>query len=180
MYHIKSDKRCIKSAEIIVETLEKLLQKKPFPDITITDIQKTAGIGRSTFYRHFDTIDDVVYYSVDKYFNQLVQEYEALDPREFTQVCLKGVIEKSGEMANFLSSGHSALVTKALRKNMIEYSEIKNYNIGKEAHYSFAVFAASCIAIIKAWDEEGRQESVEELAQRLEKYLNFSELESVH
>ncbi|MBQ9075829.1 MAG: TetR/AcrR family transcriptional regulator, partial [Mogibacterium sp.] len=84
MYHVKNDKRCIRSAESIMNALEQLMAKKAFLDITITDIQKTAGIGRSTFYRLFDTIDDVVTYMVDREFEEIVRGYSMMSKRDFT------------------------------------------------------------------------------------------------
>ena len=94
MYHVKNDKRCIRSAESIMNALEQLMAKKAFLDITITDIQKTAGIGRSTFYRLFDTIDDVVTYMVDREFEEIVRGYSTMSIRDFTIDCLSGVIER--------------------------------------------------------------------------------------
>ncbi len=178
MYHIKNDKRCERSAGIIVDALACLLAKKPFPEITVTDIQRTAGIGRSTFYRHFDNIDDVVEYFVDMSFRETVRNYEELPPHEFTLACLSTVIEKGEMMMKILDAGRSAIITRSLRKNLVNM----NYPRSAEAaaEYSFAVFAASCISIIKSWDENGRKESIEELAGYLERYLDYQELNSVH
>ena len=172
MYHIKNDKRCIKSAETIVEALDQLLLKKPFLEITVTDIQKTAGIGRSTFYRHFDTIDDVVEYSVDESFKEIVKDFNEMSHRDFTIVCLRGVIESGEEMMNLLSSGRAEIVTRSFRRNLTGM-DIKST---LQAQYGFALFAASCISVIRVWNENGRKESIEELADYMERFLKFEEM----
>ena len=66
MYHIKNDKRCLKSAERIGDALRSMLDEKPLSDITVTDIQRLSETGRSTFYRLFDNIDDVLLYIAEE------------------------------------------------------------------------------------------------------------------
>lgn len=63
MYHIKKDKRSEASARKIVETFEKILFKHSFEDITVVEICQEAGIARSTFYRLFDNLQDVLDYT---------------------------------------------------------------------------------------------------------------------
>jgi hypothetical protein len=38
------------------------------------------------------------------------------------------------------------------------------------------VFASACISVIRVWDENGRKESIEELADYMQKFLDFSNL----
>ena len=176
MYHVKNDKRCIRSAESIMKALEQLMAKKAFLDITITDIQKTAGIGRSTFYRRFDTIDDVVTYMVDREFEEIVRGYSTMNIRDFTIDCLSGVIERGGILIGILSSGRSELVTRSLRENLHRSAEEAGEPDEAGLQYRFAVFASACISVIRVWDENGRKESIEELADYMQKYLDFSNL----
>lgn len=173
MYHIKNDKRCQRSAQAISEALNELLTRKSFMDITVTDIQRTAGIGRSTFYRLFDTIDDVVTYIVDKEFQEVVKGYAVLDAREFTVACLKGIIDKDDALMRFLSSGRSELITASLRKNLHEVVMQTDPSAEYEVQYRFAVFASACISVIRVWDENGRRESIEELADYIFKNLRL-------
>ena len=176
MYHVKNDKRCIRSAESIMNALEQLMAKKAFLDITITDIQKTAGIGRSTFYRLFDTIDDVVTYMVDREFEEIVRGYSTMSIRDFTIDCLSGVVERGGILIGILSSGKSELVTRSLRENLHRSAEEAGEADEAGLQYRFAVFASACISVIRVWDENGRKESIEELADYMQKYLDFSKL----
>lgn len=66
MFHIKDDRRALQSAECICGALNILLGQKKLSDISITEIQKTAGVGRTTFYRLFDNVSDVLTYQVEK------------------------------------------------------------------------------------------------------------------
>lgn len=51
--------------QYIVEALFRLMKKKPFAEITIGEITKTAGVNRSTYYRHFESKEDILYYFLD-------------------------------------------------------------------------------------------------------------------
>lgn len=70
MYHKKNDRRSIQSSDWIYEALKVLMLDKEYSKITITDIVNKANIGRTTFYRNFDTIDDVLKMKCDEKFNE--------------------------------------------------------------------------------------------------------------
>lgn len=72
MYHKKSDKRSIESSNMIYESLRELVYKKEYRSITIKEIVDHANIGRSTFYRNYDTIDDVLIKKSDEEFDKCV------------------------------------------------------------------------------------------------------------
>lgn len=60
MYHIKEDKRAKASVELICGGLKRCLKEKSFESVTISDIQRVSGVSRSTFYRNFDRMEDVL------------------------------------------------------------------------------------------------------------------------
>lgn len=46
--------------EYIQEALVELLKKQLIKDISITDLTEKAGIARSTFYRYYSSLDEVI------------------------------------------------------------------------------------------------------------------------
>ncbi|MEK3902963.1 MULTISPECIES: TetR/AcrR family transcriptional regulator C-terminal domain-containing protein [unclassified Paenibacillus] len=50
----EEDIRITKSREAIVKAMETLLEHKPFRRITVNDLCRTAVVGRTTFYAHFE------------------------------------------------------------------------------------------------------------------------------
>lgn len=60
MYHISPDKRSFESSGMIYAALEELMKEKEYSQIKISELCERAKLGRVTFYRHYDTIDDVL------------------------------------------------------------------------------------------------------------------------
>lgn len=56
----KSESKYFNTATKMDLALISLLKKKPFEYITVSEICKTAGVNRSTFYLHYETISDLL------------------------------------------------------------------------------------------------------------------------
>lgn len=46
--------------EYIISALFKLMERKTYESISITEITNKAGVGRISFYRNFDSKEDIV------------------------------------------------------------------------------------------------------------------------
>ncbi|HET7628623.1 MAG TPA: TetR/AcrR family transcriptional regulator [Bacillales bacterium] len=71
MYRIKEDKRSVQSCRLIYEALTDLMRTTEFQEITVQKLTAHAGVGRATFYRYFDGIEDVLRMKCDETFAQL-------------------------------------------------------------------------------------------------------------
>ena len=71
MYRRQTNKTAIQSQQMIAQALRRLMEHQPLRKITVIDICEEAGVGRKTFYRNFDTKEDVIDFQLD----QLCGEY---------------------------------------------------------------------------------------------------------
>lgn len=74
MYHIKEDKRSKQSSSLIFNAFKTLLYEKSYSDIRITEVIERAQVSRATFYRNYDTLEDILRYECDQKFIDL-KEY---------------------------------------------------------------------------------------------------------
>lgn len=65
------DRRVIKTRQIIYEAFYSLMQEKQYDKITVQEIIDLANVGRSTFYSHFATKDELLESSIENMMEQL-------------------------------------------------------------------------------------------------------------
>jgi len=95
----KSESKYFHTAVKMNHALISLLKKKPFEYITVSEICKTAGVNRSTFYLHYETIsdllDETVRYLLNdfrSYFSTDTFDLTVCDKNELVFICDKYLI----------------------------------------------------------------------------------------
>ena len=120
MYHIKPDKRSQASAAEIVRGLEECLKTKPLKAITVSDLYRVTGISRATFYRLFDTPEDVLLYQFEQ-MTATTLESHAADWQENPDKLLEETIALGMQNNEFLK----AVVSSGRFDLLYEYTEKK-------------------------------------------------------
>lgn len=78
----KSESKYFNTALLMDEALIKLLEVKDFEYITVKEICEKAGVNRSTFYLHYDTVDDLLAETME-YNNKCFLEMFSVAPNRF-------------------------------------------------------------------------------------------------
>lgn len=60
------DRRVARTREALFESLVRLMRRKHYEAISVQDILEEANVGRSTFYAHFASKDDLLERSLDR------------------------------------------------------------------------------------------------------------------
>ena len=71
----KSESKYYNTASIMDEALILLLEKKEYSFITIKEICEKAGVNRSTFYLHYETIDDLLSECIEYVGNKINKKF---------------------------------------------------------------------------------------------------------
>ena len=72
----KKESKYFNTASFFDEALLKLLETKDYEYITIKEICEKAGYNRSTFYLHYESIDDLLNECLEYIINKLVNKYK--------------------------------------------------------------------------------------------------------
>lgn len=169
MYHISLDKRCLASAELIYRGLIALLGKKRFDEITISDIQKKSSVARSTFYRSFDNISDVLYWKCDTCFKEVLGNFS---PAQFGSE-----LDMIDAYFSYWPT-HSDILEQLLRINRIDiiyachsknaeemakrYGKLPNMD-ETSSRYFLAIRTGLTISVLTAWLKGGKKETPKQI-----------------
>lgn len=177
MYHIKQDKRSQSSASEIVRGLQECLKTTPLKVITVTDIHRATGISRATFYRLFDTPEDVLIYQLDQMTEDATAVYESRS-RQSTAQLMEATISLGLQNHEFLR----ALVQNGRHDLLYQYTEksFRKLDAAKaifprnmdalEREYVIAQLSMSMVAAQITWARNGHRETAKDLMRYLKRY----------
>lgn len=81
----EEDRRVMKTRMVIQDALFNLMQEKSYNKITIQEIIDRANVGRSTFYSHYETKEDLLLSCVEhllEILNQYIMDYLEMDEKQ--------------------------------------------------------------------------------------------------
>ena len=87
MQNIIPDERYSVADEAILDAFFKLVKEKKPDRITVSDITKTAGIARSTFYNHYQDVPSLIAAVEDKTIHDVFSMMENFQPKNDRDIC---------------------------------------------------------------------------------------------
>lgn len=177
MYHIKPDKRSQASAEAFVQGLQACLKTKPLKTITVSDLHNVTGISRSTFYRLFETPEDVLIYQLDQMSAEINRSH-----REKGNIPATVLMEETIGLGLQNYAFIRALVENGRLDLLFQYTEqsfhyadrlysLISADLEKEERdYVIAFLSMTLVATQIGWARNGRKETPKELIRYLQRY----------
>lgn len=169
MHHISRDKRAAQSAQLIYEGLLACLEEKPFDHVTVSDVQRASGVARSTFYRAFDNLSDVLYWKCDESFREALESCG-------TEM-LRSELEAARPYFRYWAdhSGILELLLRIDRQDIIYACHLRNAEALRQRYgdapgapqehgdYFIAIRTSFTVGVLMAWIARGKRESADEL-----------------
>ena len=133
----------------IGEAVFVLMDKKEYEKIKISDIVKTAGVSRMTFYHYYDTKEE----AVQDYFHEIVKEY------------VWEVERSKGKLGHFhdRSSIMYSIVIDAMNTYLIE----KIRPVYHIPDYELYFYGGALLNVFIQWEESGKKETAAQIAQTI-------------
>lgn len=157
--------------ECIADALLKLLHDKPLDEITISEITKLANVGRVTFYRHFSSKEDILYFKltllIEQWYNTI--PIEALTETYHMAVSFFEFVYSIREIVCILcKSNISHIVLFSFYRNLNADTMLTFSDKAEATFMAFGLFG-----IILEWEKEGFRQSPYELADLIIKILRL-------
>lgn len=151
--------------EHITASVMKLIKEKPLSEITISEIVSDAGVGRTSFYRNFETKEDVVKKHIEDLIGKWEQEYKASGKDSNSELY--------GSLFHHLKSNADFYLLLSERGLMHLFLEVFLEKSGPKPEYNnmwaytTAFIAYGTYGWIGEWVSRGMQESAETMAELL-------------
>lgn len=161
--------------ECIVAALLQLIKQKPLSAINISELCSVAGVSRMTFYRNYDSIEDIFKKELDdifiKYEDDDIEHCSSLNFYDRTNILhyLSYMLNYRDFVDGLFNCGFSMYFLE----KMIDFI-IKRWNESADKTTLYA-FAGSLFSIFQMWSTERYQTPPDTLASQIEKiYITYS------
>lgn len=148
----------------ITKSLLKLLENKKIEDISIRELCDNAGIGRASFYRNFNSKEDILRLYIDKLFDEWKGRWQK-DNSLLLSFCIGMIFGHFEQHKAFYGLLHERGLIYLLKDVILDIMELKS-DLPKGEVYAKAFVAYSLYGWIEVWFQRGMRESAEEM-QRL-------------
>lgn len=164
-YELKSSKSRF-NRMCIAEAIIELMKSENLKKIKISSVVKKAGVSRTTFYKHYNTLEDVL----KDYMNEIVAEYNV---ERHQKLKIKTYYDYENILFTFYffdryadffkviaREGFYSLLIEAINSFMTKNYYASDYNL-----YELYCYSGGLLNIFIKWEEQGKKETPEEIAQ---------------
>lgn len=150
--------------ECIESALIQLMEKKPFEEISITDITKKAGVSRNAYYRNYSSKEDILSQYLQNILNQISYVLKKYDPVTETRKSWIALLETSKDFSSqyklLLKAGYGESIKNELQQAMNQGISPDNDAL----YYSNCYWAGAICSILFEWIKNDMKPSVQRMA----------------
>lgn len=192
----KNESKYFNTASLMDEALLALLQKKEYEFITIKEVCQKAGVNRSTFYLHYESMDDLLKESIGMIHKRF---YDAFGKRPFPDVakldkkqCVFVTAEYLTPYLTFIKDNKKIFRLMCDKSALFEAQKtfdsmykrlfqpvLDKFDVPKsEQEYQFAYYFGGIMQIVMKWLENECTKPVDEVVKIIEKciFANLAEI----
>ena len=184
------DSKYFYCAELMNQALLALLEKKDIDFISVTEITKKAGVSRSTFYLHYDSIEDLFFETVEKINKKFLESFDVKVPLVINSkeeaflitdaqlVPYLNFVKDNKRILKLIHQKPALFQTQKAYKQMYDkifYPAISRF-LSKENEkiYNLEFFIGGVSAIIHKWLDMDCETEIEELIRIIKNCINYT------
>lgn len=166
-----------RTREWVFEALMILIQEKPYEKITITDITNKAGVARVSFYRNYESKDDIIMKRMEKGLNGIIN-IMSYDDSDIPKSIFNYIYEEGQYMNDLTQAGLGYIIVSAFYE--FEQRIIERNNIASEKERILAAYyLGGFFRMILYWISSKEPIDALEIARIAEQNLGKVEREEV-
>lgn len=186
----KSESKYYNTALLMDEALLLLLEKKEYDFITVKEICQKAGVNRTTFYLHYESLDDLLVETIDLINNRFMLAFnnEVIDPNSKNKNDLfliedKYLLPYLNLIKNYKKIYKLIHDKPYIFNNQKVYQKLYNtlfeiildkYGVADdEKEYVFAYFSFGVLAIVNKWIERDCEDDVHSISNLIKKLIGY-------
>lgn len=159
MIELKKNKKALESQKSIYKGLRRILLRKQLCDVTVQDISEECNISRSTFYRNFNNVVDVLDVMFDWFYNRYItQKQEQTNQLLF----FFEYWVKHRDLVHIISHQNEVIIKNCIKK----YEKIEHDNL-----YLIDLKCSILTSLLSRWSES-KKETPKEMENLTRKMLN--------
>ena len=185
----KAESKYFNTAKLMNQALLYLLEKKNYDKITVKQLCEKAGVNRSTFYLHYESMDDLLIETIEilnkefqNSFNGITIKHDDSKPYFFITeeyiVPYLTFVKKNKRVLKTIHDNPKLFNVKKEYNSMCEnifYPAVKSFLVGKkEIPYILEYYTKGVVAIINKWIELNCEDSIEYLSKLIIGCVNYS------
>ena len=164
----------------IAEALLQILEEKPYNEITISEVAARADLSRRTFYRHFQTLDDVIDYQLEMLCDEFLDFCEGHLHRKgdvitMTELFFQFWAEHRSVLRVLNSSSRAALpqgefLAKIYQRSILELKAEDT----RQIHYMYQFVMGGLWNILLQWVAEDDPQTPAEMAATVQRVFTLA------
>ena len=171
----KQESKYFNTASYMDEALLALLENKNFEFITVKEVCQKAGVNRSTFYLHYESMNDLLEETINYVNNKFKDKLSeigkindttkvVLTSDKFLRPYLSFIMENKKIYKLIHDKPHLfnlSMITNNLYRELFDVA-LTNFKVKeKEKKYIFAFYTEGVIGIIKRWVENDCNDEID-------------------
>lgn len=173
------DKRKLENERVkksIQEGLFTLIKKKKFSEITVTDIVQESGVARASYYRNFDSKENIIESYIARLHEEVGQklnnsdDINSLFTHENLVISLEYYLKRKYYILQLYNNGFGTLIQEEINRYAEEaLGDMPSHSIKR---YELYFISGAMFNMIIQWLKTGAEESPSQMADAFLEYLS--------
>lgn len=143
--------------ESLTEALLILMEKKPLSKINVSELCARAGVGRVSFYRNYNSMQDILVHYLSKCTNDWWKDFSRKGEDEFYRTFLVELLEQYRKNKQLIKLLYKNDASYLLKEHIFACCGINAARNNEDA-YTRAVLAGSVYGLVDEWIRRGMKD----------------------